>query len=199
MDSERTLAFDTIGIKGNRIGCGKDTATEMIIECLRQKGISITHKKFATPIREITSIITGLPRQLTETTEGKAIFLPKAGKTVGKLLQEIGSAVKQIVHDEVWIDAVFVGVENNQYLIFSDVRFPKELQSVKKRNGIIIEIERDGEPDLNPLAGRSSLHESETALRDCKIDYTIKNNGTVDELREKIETLVNNVLIKNLQ
>lgn len=194
MSTQRSLKFSTIGVKGNRIGCGKDTVTLMIMRALEKAGVVIRHKKFATPIREIVSILTGVPTSVTETTEGKAIFIPKAGKTIGKLLQDIGSAMKQAGHDEVWIDAAFVGIDKDN-VIFSDVRFPKELQVVKERNGIVIEVRREGGPEINPLAGRSSLHESETALRGCEVDFVIENNGTVEELEEKVNAFVEQILL----
>lgn len=194
MSTMQSLNFNTIGVKGNRIGCGKDTVTLMIIRALEKANVMIQHKKFATPIREIVSVLTGIPTSVTETTEGKAMFIPKAGKTIGKLLQDIGTAMKQVVHDEVWIDAAFVGINDN--VIFSDVRFPKELQVVKERNGIIIEVRREGGPEINPLAGRSSLHESETALRGYEVDFVIENNGTVEELEAKVNKFVEQVLLK---
>jgi hypothetical protein len=34
------------------------------------------------------------------------------------------------------------------------------------------------------------LHPSETALDDAKFDYTIENNGTLDELVEKVRVIL---------
>lgn len=166
----------------------------MIIEELAARNMQITHKKFATPIRDVVSTLTGLPISLTESTEGKAVFIEKAGKTVGKILQDVGSALKKVVHDEVWIDAAMCNVRPDENLIFSDVRFPKELETVKKRNGVVIEVRRCGSVEMNPLAGRSTLHESETALKDCEVDYVIENNGTVDDLRAQVRILLEKLL-----
>ena len=80
--------------------------------------------------------------------------------------------------------------------IISDTRFPNELKAVKDRNGVTIRITR---PDFveNALTGEKfpvkvhrQEHESETALDNSEFDYTIDNNGTIDDLRDKVEAIL---------
>ena len=80
--------------------------------------------------------------------------------------------------------------------IISDTRFPNELQAVKDRGGITIRINR---PDFveNTLTGEKfpvkvhrQEHDSETALDNSEFDYTIDNNGTIDDLRDKVEAIL---------
>lgn len=190
-----SLAYRTIGIKGNRIGCGKDTVTQLIISEMRKRGIILQHKKFATPIRDVLKVLTNFDQSFTETTEGKSVQIAKAGKTIGKLLQDIGSAMKHVIHDEVWIDAVYTGINDDDLVIFSDVRFPKELESVINRDGIIIEVRRSNQPELDNLAGRSSLHESETALKGCDVDIIINNDASIEELQASVSRIIDMFLL----
>ena len=80
--------------------------------------------------------------------------------------------------------------------IISDTRFSNELKAVEDRNGITIRITR---PDFveNALTGEKfpvkvhrQEHESETALDNYKFDYEILNDGTIADLRDKVEAIL---------
>lgn len=97
--------------------------------------------------------------------------------------------------------------------IITDMRFPNELDAVQSKGGITIRVNRY--PDVkvshsgkegdftiekfdknNPKhialkAGEDkTLHPSETALDDAKFDYVIENDGTLDELVEKVRAIL---------
>lgn len=70
--------------------------------------------------------------------------------------------------------------------IITDVRFPNEVEAIKDRGGIIIRVNREdntGQGKLNP-------HTSETALDDYEFDYIIDNFGTIEQLKEKVKTIL---------
>ncbi len=67
--------------------------------------------------------------------------------------------------------------------MITDVRFPNEYESIKKRRGILIRIERENSYKIN--------HESECALDKYTFDYVIENNGTLEELIEKVKNIIN--------
>ena len=80
--------------------------------------------------------------------------------------------------------------------IISDTRFPNELKAIKDRGGITIRIIR---PDFveNTLTGEKfpvkvhrQEHESETALDNSEFDYEILNDGTIADLRDKVEAIL---------
>jgi hypothetical protein len=62
--------------------------------------------------------------------------------------------------------------ENNW--IITDLRFPNELEAIKKRNGLTIRINRPGLEENN--------HISETALDNADFDYVIDNNTSLKAL-----------------
>lgn len=68
--------------------------------------------------------------------------------------------------------------------IITDVRFPNEAQAIKDRGGIMIRIER---PGVESHCG--GQHPSETALDNYNFDYVIENEGSIDELIQKIKQL----------
>lgn len=78
--------------------------------------------------------------------------------------------------------------------IITDVRFPNEAQAIKDRGGIVIRVnrplERLGNSKLPKLKHTSNnQHYSETVLDDYEFDYVIDNNGSIEELIEKVKQL----------
>jgi hypothetical protein len=78
--------------------------------------------------------------------------------------------------------------------IVTDMRFPNELEAIKNREGITIRVNRDirCKDGLADIVGRmkEEQHPSETALDDATFDYTIDNNGTIEELIEKVKEIL---------
>lgn len=76
--------------------------------------------------------------------------------------------------------------------VISDCRFPNEAQAIKDRGGIVIRINRpehwvslaSGKPvnELPPIR-----HSSETSLDNWTFDAIIENNGTMEDLLDKVQ------------
>jgi len=83
------------------------------------------------------------------------------------LLQRLGTeAGRDIIHPNIWVNALF----------------PNEMEAVTSRGGITIRVNRDNENESN--------HPSETGLDDATFDYTIDNNGTMEDLIEKVKFIL---------
>lgn len=90
--------------------------------------------------------------------------------------------------------------ENLPNWIITDVRFPNELKAIEDRNGIIIRIDRKRIETINynnikvnwiPIPGIDyKEHLSETVLDNAKFSYEIDNNGTIEELIEKVKEIL---------
>lgn len=113
--------------------------------------------------------------------------------TPRKLLQLLGTECgRQIIHPNIWINALFADYNASSKWIISDTRFPNEIESIKKHNGLTIRINRDSVLRTGKVFDTDN-HESETALDDYQgFDYVIDNNGTIEELKE----VVKDILIK---
>ena len=85
--------------------------------------------------------------------------------------------------------------------IITDMRFPNELEAIKSRGGITIRIEKTipvcncttaEAEDCNKKCSTSVKleHESETALDGAVFDYVIHNDGTIEELIEKVKVIL---------
>jgi len=116
------------------------------------------------------------------------------------LLQLLGTECgREIIHPNIWVNALFADYNKGRTLklknattnidttdkwIITDMRFPNELKAVKDRGGITIRIERGSTNTLgNP-------HPSETALDGATFNYVIYNNGTIDELIDKVKEIL---------
>jgi hypothetical protein len=70
------------------------------------------------------------------------------------------------------------------------MRFPNEIAAVELREGITIRVNRPAIMQENKAGVVAPLHPSETALDDAKFDYIIENDGTLDELVEKVRAIL---------
>ena len=67
--------------------------------------------------------------------------------------------------------------------VITDVRFPHEVETIKKLGGIMLRVDRDA------VKPSGDLHESEALIDSLEVDHIIKNNSTKDSLYAKIESL----------
>lgn len=134
---------------------------------------------------------------------GHAPTVTYKSMAVRQLLQEVGTNVCRNIHENIWVNALMSEYKEDVYIesessdikdcyyhpnwIITDVRFENELQAIKDRNGITIRVDRNIDTTII-----FSTHVSETALDSAVFDYIIHNNGTIEELIEKVK----NILIK---
>lgn len=69
----------------------------------------------------------------------------------------------------------------------TDMRFPNEMDAVKERKGVTIRVAR---PDMQSLQAMVPAHASETALDDAEFDYEIINDGSIEDLVEKVREIL---------
>ncbi len=205
-----------------KIGCGKDTFFEIL---QKKTNNAYENKKFAGKLKQIASIITGISIENFEDQDFKKTFLsdewsylPKdeivtdgiglmfKKMTVRDFLQKLGTeAMRDGLHTNVWVNALFSDYVPQQYKIMKDIvklsaeelvikresyayhpswcitdmRFANEYDFIKSKGGILIRINRPGVPQND--------HPSETSLDNFKFDYVIDNNGTIEDFEKKIE------------
>ena len=207
-----------IGLSGY-MQSGKDTAGEIIkiLSTVRNhkvmedefgnpltdtKGNYVTYpdtylfqiKKFAEKLKEVASVMTGIPREKFEDQDFKAGNMPEEwwedGKpmTVRQFLQRLGTdAVRHKVHVNAWVNSAMSGYDNSKHWVFTDCRFPNEAQAIKDRGGIIIRINRYP-PGCSPKF--MDRTESEVSLDDWDFDHVIHNLGTIEDLKAQIKEIL---------
>jgi dephospho-CoA kinase len=189
-----------IGISG-KIGSGKDTSAlelrTIINNHFKNEVIKpdVYIRYFADPLKEITSILSGVEINKLYTQEGKNIYVESFEMTTGEMLQKIGTDVMRNHFDnDIWIKALlnnYYTYPKNTIFILPDVRFENEYNLVNE-NGIMIRI--NGDPALvRANSNRDLNHISETALDNADFEYVINNNGTLTELIEKLEEIFSEI------
>ena len=106
------------------------------------------------------------------------------------------------LHTNVWVNALFADyIRNDDKLIriteenleewqegdypnwiITDMRFPNEMKAVAEREGVTIRVVRPG-----TVVGN---HPSEVALDDAKFDYEILNDGSIEDLVQKVREIL---------
>ena len=98
--------------------------------------------------------------------------------TVRELLQRLGTETGRVLDPNIWIKSTFNYMRNEYGYIITDVRFKNEAEACKEKGATLIRINREA-PDMD--------HVSEHDLDDYdKFDYVIDNNGTLEELIDKV-------------
>lgn len=128
----------------------------------------------------------------------------KLQKTTPRLLMQlIGTECgRDILTPNVWVNATMKeykpilnkwregGKRGYPNWVITDVRFPNEVHAIEKAGGIVIRVERPGIISMD-------MHESETSLDAYDFTYKIINDGTLEDLRSKLEGLLLHLQIKN--
>lgn len=178
-----------IGIHG-KIGSGKDTLADYIIE----KQSSFVKKSFAFKLKYMTSFLTGVDLEDCFTQEGKNIYMPEWGMTVGEFQQKMGTeGMRNGVHEDGWVLSLFSEYDPENYeqdWIITDVRFPNEAQAILDRKGLLIKLE--GDPaKIRAKSKRNMDHPSETALDNwTNWSYTYTNDKSLEDLYKFGDTLL---------
>lgn len=95
-----------------------------------------------------------------------------------KLLQTIGCAVREY-DPEFWVREAFGRIDTRRPYVWTDVRFKNEAQAIREiRRGILVRVH-------NPNCV-SDGHVSETELFSIKCDHEIVNDGSKEQLQEKL-------------
>jgi Deoxynucleotide monophosphate kinase len=159
MDKKIRIAF------GSQARIGKDTAVEYLLK--KHGGVSFS---FASTIYDVLYY-----------TQQKCDFKLEKDR---EFLQMVGTWARQ-KNPNVWVNVIIEKIKKIEDSIFiSDVRFPNEVEALKKLGFIFVKIERNENEKL-------LKHESETALLNVKWwDYKIENNASLDEFYEKLDEIL---------
>ena len=189
------------------IGSGKGAAGEILV----QQGFH--QLSFASSVKDVVAEMFGWPRDLLEghTDESRKFrevrdefWSKEFGRefTPRLALQLMGTEVgRNIFHEDFWVIKVKKEIQQNKNYVITDVRFPNEMNMIRSQGGVLIEIQRGLMPHWYNIAyqanhgeqhaetfmkERIKVHESEWRWITSDIDHVITNEGTMEELKEKL-------------
>jgi adenylate kinase family enzyme len=151
-----------IGFAG-KMGAGKTTAAKKLLEWVGiEKGQMLS---FADGLREVVSILTNKPAMELKKQEVKNEEYRNSGLTYGQILQKVGVQWREF-NENIWVEKLEQKInKNKKYTFIDDVRFPNELEWIKKMGGKVYYIKNTG---TKPEDKRDKNHISETALNEYK-------------------------------
>lgn len=178
-----------IGLAG-KSGSGKDLIADYINERYSYQKIAV-----ADGIRnEVNSFL-----QVALGTEGAKFNFPKSFELVLNayysaiwakptspemrvLLQWWGTEYRRAEDSDYWIKRLAERLDNDFHIVISDVRTPREVETVRAYGGEVWYIDR---PDIAAVG--ISNHYTEVALEGVEFDRTIRNDSTVESLKTKVD------------
>jgi len=179
---------------------GKDTSAKL----LKQIDPTVKLIAFAGPLKQIIAATFGIDMQELEGWKNSGYVLVHGippedqndtsfrMQTYREILQNFGTeGMKPIFGDTVWVDvaAKFINhmLISTDTVVITDWRFTLELDAIQDHfpdyNIKTVRITRDN-------TNLFDSHSSEVELDDCNFDHIISNNGTEDELKEKLKEIL---------
>jgi hypothetical protein len=168
-----------VGISGYALS-GKNTVAELIKAMQPEKNWQI--KGFSHKLKQVASLLTGIPSGMFESQDFKKLQLPGWNMDVRLFLQKLGTdAVRDGLHKDAWVNAMFCDYKEEDNWLIVDCRFPNEAEMVKAYGGKVIRIVR-GEP--------VNTHPSETALDHWDFDFIMHNSKDIDFLTKSVQAFL---------
>jgi hypothetical protein len=199
-----------IGLVGF-ISSGKGTVGDL----LESKGFY--KDSFATPLKDACSVMFGWPRELLEgdtevsrswREQQDSFWTEKFGYSFSPrlALQLMGTeAGRDVFHKDIWVISL-LNRSKNKDVVVTDVRFKNEIEYIQNNGGIVVRIKRGEDPEwvdsltkINTQDKRIeymekfSIHQSEWDWVGCDFNYEIANNGTIEELGNRVDSVLHSI------
>lgn len=204
-----------VGFCGSK-GVGKNTVSQMFKKLSEKEGYDYIEVSFADNLKRMCSVLFGwnyedllgnteASRKWRETPD--LFWSERLGKeiTPRKAMQIIGTDLfRDKFGADIWVDSLDVSLENmykfsrNCIISITDIRFKNEIDFIRRKKGVLIEVKRNT-PDwyntakqYNILGGvlpevLKSIHPSEYSyIGVANPDYVIDNNGELKDTQEKV-------------
>lgn len=189
-----------VGINGFK-GSGKDTIGAYLVE-----KYGFERKSFAAKLKESAASLFNIDPNKWEKWKNDPtmrVMLYKANEdepwevesdgdpdyyantiSVRQFLQRYGTeAHRDVFGDDFWVYHGLEDVSLRKDYVLTDARFENELEAIKELGGYNIRVIRSGFGDID-------THASEVVPPAHLIDYEIENNGTIENLYERVDEFI---------
>lgn len=196
-----------LGICG-LIGSGKDTIADYLVNIHEFRRDS-----FASTLKDACSAVFGWDRDMLEgrtrssrewREQPDVWWSQRLGREITPrwVLQYWGTEVcRRGFHDDIWIASLENKLRSTRDdVVISDCRFPNEITAIRQQGGYVIRVTRGPDPDWFSSAQQhldqgtampdNLPHQSEWAWANTNFDAVLDNNGTLDQLYQQVNDLV---------
>ncbi len=171
-----------VGLAGFK-GSGKDTAAKALMDRGYQRAA------FADPLRDMALAIDPVlwtspfandhAVRLSAFVEVNGWDKAKQHPEVRRTLMRLGTeAVRGVLGQDVWVETADRLHGHVERIVFTDVRFDNEATYIRRNGGVVVQIVRPGREGAD--------HASEQGISPHLVDAVIANDGTVEELHERL-------------
>lgn len=178
-------------------GCGKSTAAGI----LKQYGF--VERAFADPLKKFAESIGFTHDQLHGTQEQRLQINRFWNISAREFMQKFGSEVcrdtlpkiipaMEMRNHTIWARVMEQHISRFPLLVISDGRFPDEAQLVKDSGGTLVRIVRDSPRVQTDY----TCHKSEVLNQTITADFTIENNGSIDDLETALLSVLKSMGLK---
>lgn len=209
--------MQVVGITGYKRSGKGEVANILSADCT----VGVVYQiGFADKVKQLAARALGLeggPRDLIAMMDGAKLRRDLGGWTISvdkpsagtfqiitgrNLQQNVGTEARILLGEDLWVDQVLprtfgLGAEALQLelgfmypdidvLAITDLRFENEARRVRDVGGVVWEVTRPG--------AESDGHASEQALPRDLVDWQIVNDGTLDDLRCRVEDAIHETL-----
>lgn len=159
---------------------GKDTVAKILKESLEERGETVLVAHYADLVKYVCRTFFDWNGEKDE---------------YGRhLLQYVGTDVVRTQKPDYWVDFIldmlwFFG-GNWDYVLIPDSRFPNEINRLRENGMDVTHLRVVRENFVSPLTEEQQKHPSETALDDVRPDVLIVNDGTLQDLKRRVEQYI---------
>ncbi len=179
-----TPNYNIIGLTGYAQS-GKDTVASVLVEKYGYSRIA-----FADKIRDflygINPMVACSPTgYLQDLVNLVGWDTAKQEPQVRRLLQDLGISARDLIDENIWVNAALNNVGKDERVVITDVRFENEAAMIKLMGGQLWRVKRTGIGPVND-------HISESQMDGHKVDQIFVNNGSIEDLQVLITTRMRN-------
>lgn len=161
---------------------GKDTVANILVE-----QFGFTRVAYADKLKELlmrqnpTVVVDGEPKELATLVADSDWDTAKQNVEVRALLQRTGQGARETLGDSIWLNGLSLKLVELGYqpgsmnVVISDVRYPNEIAGTTD----MWRVSREGVGPVND-------HDTERLLETIPVSHVIENNGTLDDLYQKV-------------
>jgi hypothetical protein len=170
-----------------KAGSGKDTTATLMSWALQEAGYRVLTTHFADLLKFVCQNFFGWDGEKDE-----------YGRT---LIQYVGTDVIRAQDEDYWVrflaDILKFFPDTWDYVLVPDTRFPNEIGYLRLDRFDVTHIRVVRDHLEGKLTTAQQLHPSETALDHTMPDYTIHNDGSMQDLNQQVLRWVETETIKN--
>jgi hypothetical protein len=157
-----------VGLVG-RSRVGKDTVAAAFV------AQGYTLHRLAQPVKDACASLYDWTPEIMESDQ-KECMDKRWGISPRRAMVHMTHTMRMHMGPDFFTRRLFDTIRGGEKIVIPDVRYEHDIREIHRRGGITIRITRDHGPD----------HEFEQHIDKLETTYTVSNNGTIQELIEKV-------------